>query len=188
MTKSELRKKYKTLRSRLSETEIDDLSIQIANNILKLDIWNYSFYHTFLTIEEQNEVNTEYLLSILSGKDKNTLVSKSDFNNGDMVHYLLTDSTPLKKNSYNIPEPIDGIEISNDNIDVVFIPLLAFDKKGNRIGYGKGFYDRFLSNCNPKTIKVGLSFFESEDILTEIFEHDIKLDYCITPKKNYKFI
>ena len=97
MTKSELRKKYKTLRSRLSETEIDDLSIQIANNILKLDIWNYSFYHTFLTIEEQNEVNTEYLLSILSGKDKNTLVSKSDFNNGDMVHYLLTDSTPLKK-------------------------------------------------------------------------------------------
>ncbi len=139
MTKSELRKNYKQLRSQLSETEIDDLSIQIANNILKLDIWNHSFYHTFLTIEEQKEVNTDYLLSILSGKDKNIVVSKSDFATGLMTHFLLTDSSTLKKNVINIPEPLDGIEIDNSKIDVVFIPLLAFDKHGNRVGYGQGF-------------------------------------------------
>ena len=187
MTKSELRKKYKAHRQNLSETDIDDLSIQIANNVLKLPIWNYSFYHIFLPIEENKEVNTNYILSILSGKDKNIVVSKSDFKTGLMAHYLMTDSTTFKKNSFNIPEPIDGIFIETKNIDVVFVPLLAFDKHGNRIGYGKGFYDRFLKNCSLKTIKIGLSFFKAEDLIFDVSKHDVKLDYCVTPKHVFEF-
>ena len=70
-----------------------------------------------------------------------------------MTHYLLTDNTKIKKNKYNIPEPIDGIEVPDNKIEVVFVPLLAFDKKGHRVGYGKGFYDHFLSGCQPNTIK-----------------------------------
>ena len=65
----------------------------------------------------------------------------------------------LKENKYGIPEPINGIQINSDIIDVVFVPLLAYDSKGNRVGYGKGFYDRFLENLGSKTIKIGLSFF-----------------------------
>ena len=99
----------------------------------------------------------------------------------------LTDNTIIKKNQYNIPEPVDGIEISIDKIEVVFIPLLAFDKKGNRVGYGKGFYDRFLAKCKPKTIKIGLSFFEAETEISNVFESDISLDYCVTPKMVYIF-
>ncbi|WNH08458.1 5-formyltetrahydrofolate cyclo-ligase [Thalassobellus suaedae] len=187
MTKSELRKTYKTLRNNLSENDIDECSLAIANQLLKLPIWEYVFYHIFLAIEEQKEVNTDYILNILSGKDKNILISKSDFDTGDMTHFLLTDSTVIKKNKYNIPEPIDGIEISSDKIDVVFIPLLAFDKKGHRIGYGKGFYDRFLAGCKPKTIKIGLSFFEAEIEISDVYESDIKLDYCVTPEQVYRF-
>ncbi|MFD2724971.1 5-formyltetrahydrofolate cyclo-ligase [Hyunsoonleella rubra] len=183
MTKSELRKKYKALRSELSEDQIEDFSIAIANRLLKLPIWDFSFYHIFLSIEEQKEVNTDYILNILSGKDKNIVISKSNFKTGEMTHFLLTDSTIIKKNGYNIPEPVDGIEISNDKIDVVFIPLLAFDKKGNRVGYGKGFYDAFLSQCNPDTVKIGLSFFEAENEISDAFDGDVGLDYCITPKK-----
>ncbi|MFL1010895.1 5-formyltetrahydrofolate cyclo-ligase [Flavisericum labens] len=187
MTKSELRKTYKTLRKNLSLNDIEDFSLAIANQVIKLPIWDASFYHIFLSIEEQQEVNTDYILNILSGKDKNILIPKSDFETGEMTNYLLTDNTKIKKNEYHIPEPVDGIEISNDKIDVVFIPLLAFDKTGNRIGYGKGFYDRFLAKCKPETIKVGLSFFEAETEITEVFESDIKLDYCVTPKKVFKF-
>lgn len=187
MTKTELRKKYKTLRKNLSLNDIDELSIAIANNLINLPIWNLSFYHIFLAIEEQKEVQTDYILSILSGKDKNILISKSNFETGTMAHFLLTDSTKIKKNHYNIPEPVDGIEISNDKIDVVFIPLLAFDKQGNRVGYGKGFYDRFLANCKPETIKIGVSFFEAEDKINDVYEGDIKLDYCVTPQSTYKF-
>ena len=69
----------------------------------------------------------------------------------------------------------------------MFIPLLAFDKQGNRIGYGKGFYDRFLANCKPETIKIGLSFFEAEEEITDIFESDKKLNYCVTTKQVYSF-
>jgi 5-formyltetrahydrofolate cyclo-ligase len=187
MLKSDLRKAYKILRRDLSITQIDDFSLAISNQLLKLAIWDYSFYHIFLTIEEQKEVNTDYILNILSGKDKNILISKSDFETGDMIHYLLTDNTVIKKNNYNIPEPVDGIEIANDKIEVVFIPLLAFDKQGNRVGYGKGFYDRFLAECKPNTIKIGLSFFEAENEIIDVFEGDIGLDYCVTPERVYHF-
>ena len=187
MTKKELRKTYKALRNDLSESKLDDLSLAISNQLLKLPIWDYSFYHIFLAIEEQKEVNTDYILNILSGKDKNILISKSDFKTGDMTHFLLTDNTVIKKNKYNIPEPVDGIEITNDKVEVVFIPLLAFDKQGHRVGYGKGFYDRFLANCKPETLKIGLSFFEAETEITDVFNEDVGLDYCVTSQEIYKF-
>lgn len=187
MKKSELRKKYKSLRLQLSKAQIDDYSLAIANQLLKLDIWNKSFYHIFLTIEEQKEINTDYILNILSGKDKNIIIPKSNFDDFSMTHFLLTDNTVIKKNSYNIPEPLEGIEIANHQIEVVFVPLLAFDKKGNRIGYGKGFYDRFLAKCKPETVKVGLSFFDAETENFEAFESDITLDYCVTPNEVIRF-
>tara|TARA_R110002049_G_scaffold37208_1_gene117530 strand:+ start:89862 stop:90428 length:567 start_codon:yes stop_codon:yes gene_type:complete len=187
MTKDELRKKYKALRNDLSINQVDDLSLAIANQLLKLPIWEFSFYHIFLSIEAHKEVNTDYILNILSGKDKHIVISKSDFETGNMTHFLLTDSTVIKKNHYNIPEPVDGIEIPHDKIEVVFIPLLAFDKQGHRVGYGKGFYDRFLANCKAETLKIGLSFFESEEGILDVFESDIGLDYCVTASKIYKF-
>jgi 5-formyltetrahydrofolate cyclo-ligase len=104
-----------------------------------------------------------------------------------MRHFLLTDNTKIKKNEYNIPEPVDGIEIPSTKIDVVFVPLLTFDKKGHRVGYGKGFYDKFLSACKPDAIKIGLSFFEAEELIEGIFEGDIALNYCVTPDRVYSF-
>lgn len=187
MIKNELRKKYKDFRSKFSLDEIEGKSVVIANNLLKLPIWDKEYYHIFLSILEHKEVNTEFILSILSGKDKHIVLSKSDFDTSMMNHFLLTDSTKIKTNKWNIPEPVDGIEIQPNKIEVVFIPLLAFDKYGNRIGYGKGFYDKFLADCKPDTIKIGLSFFEAEDKIKEVFESDVRLDYCVTPKEIYTF-
>ena len=187
MNKAKLRKKYKTLRSRLTQEEIEDYSLAIANQLLKLNIWDKSFYHIFLSIEEQKEINTGYILNILAGKDKEIVVSKSNFEDFSMTHYLLTDNTKLKKNNYNIPEPVEGIEINASKLDVVFVPLLAFDTKGNRIGYGKGFYDRFLKDCCPETLKIGLSFFDAETEFNDASKDDVPLDYCVTSEKVFKF-
>jgi 5-formyltetrahydrofolate cyclo-ligase len=187
VTKKELRLKYKTLRQDLSEAKINDYSLAIANQLLTLDIWDFIFFQIFLTIEEQKEINTDYILNILAGKDKNIIISKSNFEDYTMTHYLLTDNTKIKKNEYNIPEPIDGIEIKLEQLEVVFIPLLAFDNVGHRIGYGKGFYDRFLADCKPETIKIGLSFFQPEHETFEASENDIKLDYCVTPNAVFQF-
>ena len=187
MTKNELRIKYNALRQNLSEATIEDLSLQIANQIIHLDIWQHSFYHLFLPIETKKEVNTEYILQVLAGKDKNIVLSVSDFSTREMTHILLTDATKIKKNKYNIPEPVEGLEVPVSKINVVFVPLLAFDEKGNRVGYGKGFYDQFLSKCQSETIKIGLSFFESEKLILDTLTTDIQLDYCVTPTKFYNF-
>jgi len=187
MTKKELRSKYKKLRNDLSFDEIEDLSLEIANEALKLPIWNLENYHVFLTIHEHKEVQTDYLLHILNGKDKNVIVSKSDFETRIMNHVLLTDNVTIKKNEWNIPEPQNGFSVAAEQIDVVFVPLLAYDVFGNRVGYGKGFYDKFLSQCKPNVVKIGLSFFDAEPIIEDAFELDIRLDYCITPTKTYQF-
>jgi 5-formyltetrahydrofolate cyclo-ligase len=187
MTKKELRIKYKALRSEMTIEEAEDKSLSIANRLLQVDLWDSIYFHLFLTIEEKKEINTEYILQILQGKDKEVIVSRSDFETHTMTHYLLTDNTRLKKNDYGIPEPVDGIEVAANRIDVVFVPLLAFDITGHRTGYGKGFYDRFLAACKPNVIKVGLSFFEAEEAICDINPTDIVLDYCVTPNNVYKF-
>ena len=191
MFKKEIRLKYKELRRSLSENQIEELSLAIANEVLLLPIWEKTYFHIFLSIEEQKEVNTEYILPLLSGKDKEICISKSDFETRKMTHYLLTDTTKIKKNDYNIPEPVDcpdpSGEVPSNKIEVVFIPLLAFDKKGNRVGYGKGFYDKFLAECSPNTIKIGLSFFEPEEIISDVNAADIQLNYCVTPYRIIKF-
>lgn len=185
--KKELRIKYKALRKQLSENEMEEMSLTISNQLLQLDIWDKNYFHVFLPIAEHQEVDTELILHLLSGKDKEIVISKSDFDTKKMTHYLLTDNTKIKKNKYNIPEPVDGIEIPSKKIEVVFIPLLAFDKKGHRVGYGKGFYDKFLSECNPETIKIGLSFFEAEEQIEDVHDGDMQLDYCVTPKNICRF-
>lgn len=187
MDKSKLRFKYKALRQQLSLQEIEDKSLAIANNLLKLNVWDKTYYHLFLTIEEQKEVDTEFILQILAGKDKEIVISKSDFATLKMTHFLLTDNTKIKKNEYNIPEPVDGLEVPTNKIEVVFVPILAFDTIGNRVGYGKGFYDKFLSECQPETIKIGLSFFEPEAKIEGVFESDIPISFCVTPEKIYRF-
>lgn len=185
MNKNELRHKYKALREDLSASKLEELSLQIANQSLQLDIWDFEFYHIFLSISKHKEINSEYILQIIFGKDGNVVVPK--VKDAELEHYLLTDSTKLKLSKWGIPEPENGIKIDPNQIDVVFIPLLAFDKIGNRIGYGKGFYDKFLSKCRPETLKIGLSFFEPEEQNIDVSAHDIKLDYCVTPNHIYKF-
>lgn len=185
--KKELRLKYKALRNQLSSDNWDEMSLAIANKIVTLPIWEKTYFHIFLPISEQKEVDTEYILHLLSGKDKEIIISKSDFQTREMTHFLLTDNTKIKKNEYHIPEPVDGIEVPTHKIEVVFVPLLAFDKAGHRVGYGKGFYDKFLAECRPETIKIGLSFFEAETSIEDVFEQDVKLDYCVTPNSVYGF-
>jgi len=187
MLKKELRAKYKALRKELIAIEIEEKSLAIANALLPLPIWDKTYFHLFLPITEQKEIDTEFILHLLSGKDKEIVISKSDFATREMTHFLLTDNTRIQKNEYNIPEPVDGIEVPTIKIDVVFVPLLAYDKKGNRVGYGKGFYDKFLSACKPGTIKIGLSFFEPEELILDVFESDILLNYCVTPNGVYEF-
>ena len=187
LTKKEIRKKYRELRLHLSADEVDSKSVAIANRLLLLPLWHLEYFHVFLPIPHNNEVNTEFILHVLAGKDKFVVVSKSDFKNSVMNHFLLTENTRLLPNHLGIPEPVSGESVPASTIQVVFVPLLAFDKTGQRVGYGKGFYDRFLSECDPQTLKVGLSFFGPEEEISDVSKFDIPLDFVATPEAVYKF-
>lgn len=179
-SKEVLRKQYIQRRLALTLDQVEEYSLQIANRALELDIWNHSNYHIFLPIEKQKEINTTYLLHILQGKDKNVVISRSNFADFSMSNYLLTDQTKLTLNAYGIPEPDEhGISIEEKSIDVVFVPLVVADRFGNRIGYGKGFYDRFLKKCRPDVLKVGLSFFAPLEVEIDSNSTDIEMDYII---------
>lgn len=186
MTKKELRFNFKSERNQLSSNQIQEYSFAIANRVLSMPIWQFSYFHMFLTIDKNKEVDTTPLLSVLQGKDKEILIPKI-IGDGEMAHYLLTDNTVLSPNALGIPEPEKGIAVKETMVDVVFVPLLAFDAMGNRVGYGKGFYDRFLSKCTPQVVKIGLSFFEAIPEITDVTNNDVPLDYCVTPHRLYSF-
>lgn len=185
MDKVALRTRYIARRAALSKEEVEDKSLAIANQALKLPIWDSEYYHIFLSIRGKKEINTEYLLHILQGKDKSICIPVMK-SNRELKHILLQDNTRINIAKFGVPEPENGIEVPTEKIQVVFVPLLAYDKQGNRTGYGKGYYDRFLSQTNPNTLFIGLSFFEPEaEIPNEA--HDVPLDYCITPTGVHSF-
>lgn len=162
MTKAELRQKYKQLRAQLSDEEIQQKSLSIANHLMRMPIWEQDYFHVFLPIERQKEINTEMLLPLLWARDKQLIVSKSDMQDGSMRHFLLEENTRLQTNAYGIPEPVDAVEVSPTLAQVILVPLLAYDTNGQRVGYGKGFYDRFLAQSHSQSLHIGLSFFEPE--------------------------
>ena len=187
MLKKDLRVIFKRKRNSLSENDCKELSLEIANRSLNMAIWDHSNYHIFFPIEKNNEIDTKLIIQIIQGKDKNVVLPKTNFNDKTITNYLLTDATLMTINEYGISEPQSGIVISENQLDVVFVPLLCFDKHGHRVGYGEGYYDRLLKKCSAKTIKVGLSFFDPIEKIENTTQSDIKMDYCVSPNKIYKF-
>ncbi|HEY0176559.1 MAG TPA: 5-formyltetrahydrofolate cyclo-ligase, partial [Pedobacter sp.] len=112
--------------------------------------------------------------------DIKIIVPKADFTTSLMTHHPYTGEEDLQKSLFNILEPVLDVQYTG-KIDMVIVPLLAFDNRGYRVGYGKGFYDRFLDWLD--TLKVGLSLFESVDIITDTHDNDVKLDLCIVPDR-----
>ena len=185
LSKIEAREKYKNLRKHLNESETLDMSVEIANNLLKFNIWELKTFHLFLTIDENKEVDTKPIFDLLIGKGKEIIVPKININSNTLESYVFDEKTVFNMNDLKIPEPKNGM-LFNGRIDVVILPLLAYDLNGNRIGYGKGFYDNFISNLKLEPLKIGISYFLPEKSL-ESNNHDINLDYCITPNKIFSF-
>jgi 5-formyltetrahydrofolate cyclo-ligase len=186
MTKSEARKIFKEKRLSLSTQEIDYLSERIFSRLADEYITNnVSHIHVYLPIKKNSEPDSWKLIPKL--KNHQVIVSKSDFKDYSMQHFILDKNTQLATNDFGIPEPITGKQVDATEIDVVIIPLLAFDNQGFRVGYGKGFYDRFLQQCKPETLKIGVSFFPPIPKIDDAEPHDIRLDVCITPDRGYVF-
>ena len=183
--KTFLRSHYKKKRLSLTKQEVDHLSQRVCKQLDQLNIWKFKHYHIFISISKYNEVDTSSLINKLKSKQKIIIVPK--ISNNELVHIAINDQTEFSINEYGIKEPNNGNHFIIENLDLIFIPLLAYDLEGHRVGYGKGYYDRFLKLTNKSSLKIGLSFFDPINKIQDIDDNDVKLDYCITPTQVHKF-
>jgi 5-formyltetrahydrofolate cyclo-ligase len=186
MTKKELRKVATEQRRSLSDAEVAEYSKTLLDHFSSFDLSGIKTIHVFIPIAEKKEPDTFIFIDWLAihHPQIKIIVPKADFGTALMSSYVYAGKEALIKNLYNILEPQKG-ELHTGDVDLVLIPMLAFDQRGYRVGYGKGFYDRFLLNI--KTQKVGLSFFGAADLIDDVDEYDVRMDFCITPEKIYEF-
>jgi len=184
--KLNLRQEAKNKRKDLSTSEIQSLSIQVAKQVSSYFSFRDKRISCFLSIVTQQEVLTDDLLKELTCNNQ-LFVPVTNIKEGTMIQVAYKVGDSLAFNAYNIPEPSTKLPpVPPTDLDVIFIPLLQADTRGNRLGYGKGFYDRYLAFCRPDVIKIGLNFFEPiPSIPAE--KTDIPLDYLITPNRVYEF-
>jgi 5-formyltetrahydrofolate cyclo-ligase len=183
-TKDEIRSDYIRKRKELGELERQRLSRQIADQAmgyLSENQW-IKHIHVFLPSERLNEINTWVLVKELFTSQKNVYTSVTDFDLKVMRTVLIDIHTEFTRDKFNLPVPINPLFIGEQQLDLVFVPLLAFDLKGMRVGYGKGFYDKFFTAMKRDVRKIGLSYFPPMDVLPSE-SHDVLLDGCILPDK-----
>lgn len=185
MTKSELRTLYTSKRKGLSSEEINEISLQILENLKTLDIWEKSVFHVFVPIAKNHEINTFYLVDYLFAQQKTVIVPKVE--GLEMLNSKISPDVNWTTGKFGVPEPLEYELIDSERIEVVFLPMLICDKKGNRVGYGGGYYDRFLANLNPNVLKIGLNFFSPISEIKDVESFDIPLDYCVTGKEIVSF-
>ena len=176
MKKAEIRKIVMAQRAQLSEDEFALCENAILSYLRPL-LSAESIVASFKAIPHRNEISLETLEGTFAYP---RVVSE----NGTME---MAQATEFSNSEWGIPEPVEGYVLEPTDLDIVLIPLLAFDLNGNRVGYGKGFYDRYLLNCRPDCLKIGISLFDPVEGIEDVESHDIPLDMAICPAKLYDF-
>lgn len=184
MTKKVLRKKYLEKRKQLNREEIILRSQQIAKHFFASELIENQTFHIYISIEKFAEIDTGFIISELWKRGKTVVIPKME--GKKLISCLYTSETEMKLNNWGISEPAECIQIADEKIDVVLVPMLICDKRGNRIGYGGGFYDRFLTGVRNDCRLIGINFFEpAGNIPAE--EFDIPLHALITPEGIIRF-
>ena len=188
MTKSELRKIYAEIRRSLPTEVHADLSRDIALRFFEhIDLSNIRTLHCFVSVKHAKEVESWLILQRIWSEfpDIRTFAPRVNETAGVIDPLPIGINTGLVENKWRVPEPAKGDPIDPEAIDLVIVPLLCYDARGYRVGYGKGFYDKFLAVCRADCLKIGLSFFPPVDRIDDIDGHDMPLDLFITPGRAY---
>jgi len=188
MNKDELRKIFLAKRLALTDDEYRKLSIQISDLFFRsVDFSQIQTLHIYLPIVSKREPDTWPIIDRIRNEFPFIRLVVPRVNGEKMENILFENTDQLERTKWGMVEPSQGIQIPSKEIDAVIVPLLLFDSSGNRLGYGKGFYDRFLYDCRSDCRKIGLSFFEPEIKIEHIDQFDVPLTQSVTPLKFYQF-
>jgi 5-formyltetrahydrofolate cyclo-ligase len=189
MIKNTVRKEFLQRRLSISKEDLQQKTVSIAANFRKLVLPPITYVLSYNPMLNRHEFDVSVCEDIL--KEQNLIMRvawpKIHVDLLDMEAVLVDKDGLFIKNRFNILEPIGGVIISPRQLDIIFVPLVAFDERGYRVGYGKGYYDRYLAQCRPETIKIGFSFFDAVEYIEDIDEFDVPLNFCITPHRIYEF-
>lgn len=190
MTKQALRKKYLQKRTSLSIKERAQLDQQLCDQFFRcFDFSSIKAIHLYAPMEKFAEPNTFLLLDKLMAHYPGITVAlpKVDAASSTLISLPYRGHESLSLGAWGIPEPTGDESIDPTTFDMVIVPLLAYDTKGHRLGYGKGYYDQFLTTCRVECLKVGLSYFEPTKTLLPSESHDIPLTHMVTPARVLNF-
>jgi 5-formyltetrahydrofolate cyclo-ligase len=190
MNKEGFRALYLKRRLALSEQTCSLLSHTMHERFAaKFDPSRLKVVHSYLPMPKNKEPDTWIIIDWLRMKYPDLRISlpRIDYTTQVIESIFFDDRYQLKKNKWGLDEPHLGEATRPEEIDMAIIPLLVVDKYGNRVGYGRGYYDKFLSKCRPDCVRVGLSFFEPVDVIDDINSLDIPLHYCVTPLEIHTF-
>ena len=174
--KSEIRKQMRALRKNLSAEQVSDAEEKVFENLKKITEFGLA-KSCFCYVDFKNELPTKKIRDFFAQRE--LLVPVVD---SDIMHAVKAESGN-RKNIFGIDEPAE-FEIVNFPPEIAIIPLLACDKKGNRIGFGKGYYDKWLQGKSLLKIGVCYDFQVIDSVPSE--PTDIRLDYVVTEREIIK--
>jgi 5-formyltetrahydrofolate cyclo-ligase len=188
-SKKAIRKAYLEKRAQFSMPQMHAMLASMVDRLLEIPLQAAEIALGYKAIPGKNEVPTEVFEQVLleEGIARKFCYPSVDFGSDIMRAFMDDDDLVWENASFGLLQPRTGNMVPPEKVDIVLVPLLAFDERGNRLGYGKGFYDKFLASCRNDAIKIGLSWFVAETLLPEIHAYDVPLNYCVTPQRLYVF-
>ena len=193
-TKAALRRAALARRAALPAAEVAQRSQQLGQQLFQhFPVAQWRWLHLFLPIAEKNEPDTWRIVHRIwaDALPVRLAAPMVQANGVSLKHYELTPTTPLLNNRWSIPEPVAAAatEVPAAAFDAVLVPLLAVDAAGHRVGYGGGFYDRFLAQCGPNTQFIGLSLLDDAPVagIADVLPTDVALHACLTPGGVWRF-
>jgi 5-formyltetrahydrofolate cyclo-ligase len=182
MKKTELRKLIKSNRKIISKEDIHRISDVIIQHLLGEFDWKDRLVNLFLPIQKHNEIDLNPLKAKIEAIGGQVCINRSDFETFELTPILWDEKLIVEENNFGIPEPVHGKKLNLEDIDIVLVPLLAYTREGHRLGYGKGFYDRFLSKTAVDCIHIGICHNGEAHQIDDIGEKDIALKYLVSPE------
>ncbi len=189
MTKEELRKLYSSKRKQLSASECASFNLKLAHHFFSsINLSQIKVIHTYLPISKNNEPDTWAIIERIRREFPQIRISIPRVaDDQTFENFNFEGLQQLQTSAWGIQEPKQGIKTLVEEIDMVVVPLLVIDRRGHRVGYGKGYYDRFLKTCNRDCKTIGLSFFKPVELITDTIDSDVTLNSCIEPSGVHYF-
>ena len=189
MTKEELRNIFRQKRLSIHPKEKLKLDDLMLIRFQKLSFDNIELLLSYWPLSKFAEPNTHLFTGYLRHMIPSLTICYPVINpaKNTMRALAINEDTVYNANAFGIYEPARGDVVDPAALDLVFVPMLACDIKGNRVGFGKGYYDIYLASCRSAVCKIAFSYFEPVDAVDDANTFDVPLTYCITPHNIYEF-